>query len=183
MAKTKIKTGFAALILVACMFAGWQTTLIVSVLLLIFCELDEKAKNVMVCVIAFTAGLALFSLFWDLIVDGVGVVTKSLTGVFDVINSYLDSTDKIDINDLQRYIINPVNKITDIADEIVSFLITLAKFGFIVAIITGKVAKKNFISEKIDKYVNNFTNYFNNNNAEENNSAEVQQVNNAQQAQ
>lgn len=177
MTKTKIKTGFAALILVACMFAGWQTTLLVSVLLLIFCELDENAKNIMVGILAFTAGLALFTLCWSLIVDGIDVVTKSLTGVFDVINGFLDSSDKIDITDLQRYIINPINQITDIADNIVSFLITFAKFGFIIAILTGKAAKKNFISEKINKYVDNFTNYFNKNNATENATNVTQQVN------
>ena len=159
MTKAKIKPGLAALIVVASMFAGWQTLLIVCALLLLFCELDEKVKNIMVSVITFTAGVALFTLAWNLIVDGVGVLTSSLNGVFDVINSYLDAGSKIDISELQRYLLNPITKVVGILDGIVDFLVAFAKFGFILAIIVGKPIKRNFVYDKINGFVNNFINY------------------------
>ncbi len=174
MTKTKIKPGLAALIVVASMFAGWQTLLIVCALLLLFCELDEKVKNIMVSVITFTAGVALFTLAWNLIVDGVGVLTSSLTGVFDVINSYLDAGSRIDISDLQRYLLNPVNKVVDILDGIVGFLITFAKFGFVLAIIVGKPIKRNPVYDKISGFVNNFINYVNVTDNSSNNGTQAQ---------
>lgn len=162
MTRVKVNLGLAAVMVVASMFAGWQTLLIVSVLLLLFCDLDEKVKTIMVRVITFTAGLALFTMFWNLIVDGLGVATKSLNGVFDFINSFLSVENKIDTSNIQTHLVNPINIAVGIADNIVSFLITLVKFGFIVMVLTGKQAKKNFISEKIDGYVKKFVNYVNN---------------------
>lgn len=161
MTKAKVNPGLAAVMVVASMFAGWQTLLIVSVLLLLFCELDEKVKTIMVRVITFMAGLALFTMCWNLIVEGIGVGTKSLGGAFDVINDYLEVGSKIDTTKLNSYLINPVNRITNIADGIVSFLITLAKFAFIIALLTGKKAKDNAISTKINGYVTKFVNYVN----------------------
>lgn len=162
MSKVKVNPGLAAVMVVASMFAGWQTLLIVSVLLLLFCELEEKVKTIMVRVITFTAGLALFTMCWNLIVEGIGVGTKSLNSVFDFINSFLAVENKIDTSSLQTHLINPINIVVGVADNIVSFLITLVKFGFIVMILTGKEAKKNFISEKINGYVTKFVKYVNN---------------------
>lgn len=162
MTRVKVNPGLAAVMVVASMFAGWQTLLIVSVLLLLFCELEEKVKTIMVRVITFTAGLALFTMCWNLIVDGVGVGTKSLSSVFDFINSFLSIENKIDTSSLQSHLINPINIVIGVADNIVSFLITLVKFGFIVMVLTGKQAKKNFVSDKINGYVTKFVNYVNN---------------------
>ena len=161
MTKTRINSGLAAVMVVASMFAGWQTLLIVSVLLLLFCELDEKVKTIMVRVITFTAGLALFSMCWGLIVDGVNVGIKSLGGVIDVINDYLEVGSKIDATKLYSYLLTPAGRVINIADGIVTFLITLAKFAFIIALLTGKKAKDNAISTKINGYVTKFVNYVN----------------------
>ena len=59
MNKLKINNSLAAIILVAALFAGWQTMLLVVLLMLIFCELDDKIKNLATTVIAFLVGLTL----------------------------------------------------------------------------------------------------------------------------
>lgn len=172
MNRISIKPGLAALIVVASMFAGWQTLLIVCALMLLFCELDEKVKNIMVSVIAFTAGLALFSLVWGLIVDGAGLVTKTLNDLVSVVNSYLSVDSKIDITKLQSYLLNPINTLVSIANNIVTYLITFVKFGFIISILTGKKQNDNFFVIKVNEFVNKFTNYVNvNNNENTNNQA------------
>ena len=74
MNKLKINNSLAAIILVASLFAGWQTMLLVVLLMLIFCELDDKIKNLATTVIAFLVGLTLISILWALIYDGVNLL-------------------------------------------------------------------------------------------------------------
>ena len=162
MEKAEIKPGIAALIIVATMFAGWEATLIVTALLLLFCDLEDRVKNILIKVLTFTAGLALFTLCWSLIVQGITVVVDTIVDIVGVINGYLDVESKIDITDLQRYFLTPVKSLTTIADNIVGFLFLFAKFAFVVAIITGKQMKNNFFFDKINGYVNKFINYVNN---------------------
>lgn len=162
MTKAKINPGIIALIFVVTIFAGWEATLIVSALFLLFGEMDEKAKNILVKVITFTAGLALFTLFWSLIVKGINVVVDSITNFIGVINGYLDYENRIDITDFNRYFLTPVKSVTAIADDIVSFFLLFAKFAFVIAIISGKQMKNNFFFDKINGYVNKFIGYVNN---------------------
>ena len=61
MNKLKINNGLAAIILLASLFAGWQTLLLAVILMLIFCEVNDKVRNLMVNVIAFLVGLTLIS--------------------------------------------------------------------------------------------------------------------------
>lgn len=170
MSRVKIKSGLASLIIVASMFAGWQTLLIVCALMLLFCEIEDSVKNVMVKVITFTAGVALFSLAWGLIVDGIELITKSLTDLIGVINGYLEYDSKINISKFENYLLNPVNSLASIADNIVNYLITFVRFGFIFGILTGKLQKPNFISNKINEFIDKFTNYTNNADSDNNNS-------------
>lgn len=162
MEKAKIKPGIAALIVVATIFAGWEATLIVSALLLLFCEMDDKVKNILVKVLTFTAGLALFTLLWTLIVKGVDVFVDSINNFVNIINGYLEAENRIDMTDFNRYFLTPVKSLTTIADSIVSFFLLFAKFAFVVAVISGKQMKNNFFFDKINGYVNKFVGYFNN---------------------
>jgi hypothetical protein len=176
MSKTKVNPGLAAVMIVASMFAGWQTLLIVSVLLLLFCELDEKVKNIMVRVITFSAGLALFIMCWGLIVEGIKLIPSTLNSCVDFINSFLSVGDKIDATTLQTKLCGPINTAVNAVDNIVSFLITLAKFAFIVALIGGKKAKDNAISTKINGYVTKFVNYVNSTDSNNTNNGQMGQM-------
>ena len=144
MEKVKIKTGLASLIVVATMFAGWQAMLIALVLLLLFCELDEKVKTIMVKVVAFAAGLALVGLFWDIITSGVSALLNTLTDFISLINSYLDPVNKINTSDFQQYVINPINIIVKMADRIVTLLFLIFKVLFVLAILSGKDTNGKF---------------------------------------
>ena len=159
MEETKPNTGILAIVLVASLFAGWQTLLIVAILLLIFGKIDENTKKIMITVITFLAGVALFNLFWDLIGSGVNLGVNTITDLIGVLNSYLDNP--IEILKLQRYLLTPITEIVGIVDRFVEYAILFMKFAFIIAILTNKKMSDNFIFKKINTYVDKFVNYVN----------------------
>ncbi len=151
MNKLKVSTGLASLVLVASIFAGLGTMLTVIALLLLFCEVDN-VKGVIVRVLSFYLGLVLFTTLWGLLVDGYGLVCSTLDGfINNVINSYLDKP--VSITKLHRYLLDPVKSIITICDNIVDFFVVFIKFGFVVSFLEGKVAKENFISKFVNKFV------------------------------
>lgn len=163
MSKVKLNSGLVAAIALATLFAGWEAMLIVMILTLVFVELDEKVKGIIVKVITFAIGLALFAMLWGLIVNGVDVLFNSITGLLDVLNGYLD--DPISYAKLNQYLIYPVKGIVSIADKIVNYLITFTKFGFIIAVLTNKGLKENFVVAKINEKVTAVVNFINNTDA------------------
>jgi hypothetical protein len=150
MNKVKVSTGLASLVLVASIFAGLGTMLTVIALLLLFCEVDN-IKGVIVRVLSFYLGLLLFQTLWGILVDGYGVVCSTIDGFVNVINSYLDKP--VTITKLHRYLLDPIKSILSICDNIVDFFVVIIKFGFVVSFLEGKVAKENFITKFVNKFV------------------------------
>ena len=185
MNKLKINNGLAAIILLASLFAGWQTLLLVVILMLIFCELNDKIKNLMISVVAFFAGLTLVSLAWSLISDGIDLAFKGIESIVSVINSYLSISNRIDIINLQAKFITPVKTILTFLDSGISYLILFTKFAFIVSVLAGTTMKENPFNKKVSEFIQkilNFTNNFEpqvapqvNNNVAVNNATQVNQ--------
>ena len=50
MSKLKIKSGLIGILLLAGLFAGWEALLIITVLILLFCEINENIKKVIISV-------------------------------------------------------------------------------------------------------------------------------------
>jgi hypothetical protein len=162
MNKLKINNSLAAIILVATLFTGWQTTLLVILLMLIFCELDDKIKNLTTTVIAFSVGLTLVSILWSLIYDGTNLLLNSLATIIDIINRYLSVGNKIDITSLTLKFIEPVKSIFEIGNSGVDLLIMLTKFGFVISIFTGAAMKNNAFTRKVNEYINKALGFINN---------------------
>lgn len=157
MNRIKINTGLASIILLASLFAGWQTLLLVTVLMFMFCEIDDKVRDVAVKVITFYVGYTIVTTGWSLIMSGVSVVTSGLDSLVDTLNLYLQGLDKIDI----RTLTSTINNLKEIANSVVTLLFSIVKLGFIVAILSGKSPKSNGLISKIDEYVNKALNYVN----------------------
>ena len=162
MGKVKVNSGLASVIVLASLFAGWQTLLIVVALLLLFCDMDEKVKGIIVKVVSFYAALALVSLGWGLITDLVDLIIESLDKLIAVVNGYLDYANRIDITKLSVYVLNPVSSLVDIADGIISYLLVFAKFAFIIAVLGNKQVKENPIIKKINEFVEKVVAFINN---------------------
>ncbi len=152
MNKSKVNTGIAALLVFASIFAGWDVLLIVSVLLLIFSEFNDKTKDVTVKVISFLAGISIITLGWSLIVNGVDLLFNVIEKFVDIINSYL--SDPITMINLTRYVITPISKLVEIGDKIFDYIIIIIKFKFILDILNNKPIKNNIITKFVNKVIN-----------------------------
>lgn len=157
MNKIKLNTGLASIMLVASIFAGWQCLLLVTILLFAFCDVEEAVKNVAVSVITFYVGYTIVSVGWDVIVACINIVLNTITKFATTFNTYVDPIDYISVVKLTA----PFEFILDVANSVVSVLLTIVKLGFVVAILTGKPAKKNVLSTKIQEYVTKAVNYVN----------------------
>ena len=74
MNKYKINYGLAAALLIAAFLVGWQTLLIVAALLFIFCEMQERVKNLAVDLVTFGIGLEIVKMFWEVIYKAVNMI-------------------------------------------------------------------------------------------------------------
>ena len=94
--KVKINPGLASLIILAAYLAGGATLLTITVLIFLFCEIDERVEITATRVITFFIGITIVSLGWDLIVSGIGLFTDLIAKLFTSVNGFLDITDMIE---------------------------------------------------------------------------------------
>ncbi|MBQ6282800.1 MAG: hypothetical protein IJK66_04645 [Bacilli bacterium] len=161
MEESKMNSGVFAIMLVALIFAGWEATLIVSALLLIFGKLDDRRRNLLISVLTFVVGVALFRLCWSLVTDGISLVLNSLDNFLEFIGSFLD--EPISTYNLNKYFITPVTKLVNIASDIVAYAITVFKYLFAISLLTGKALGNNFLFNFIYKYIEKALNFVNQN--------------------
>lgn len=161
MGKVKINNNLAALMLVASIFAGWGTLMIVTILMIVFCDLNDKIKPLIIKVVSFMAGITLILLGWDLVSNGIDLIFKLFNNIISIINSYLSYSNKIDLVEIQGKFVVPVTTVVASIGSIIKYLVTFSKFGFIIAIISGKAMKENAWTKKVNQYVSKFTNFAN----------------------
>ena len=149
MSRVKINPGLASLIILASYLAGGATLLTITVLIFLFCEIDERVEITATRVVTFFIGITIVSLSWDLIVTGIGLVTGLISKLFISINGFLDYTDVIEY---EKWL-NPITNIVGLADATINFLLLFAKVTFVIAVLTNKPGSSNFITKKIDEYV------------------------------
>ena len=168
MSKLKIKPGLIGILLLASLFAGWETLLIVTVLILLFCEMNDTIKKIMVSVISFFIGYTLVSLLWQIISDGIGVVIYAFNQFIEFLNYYL--TTSIDVSKLTNYVLNPIQNVISTLNEVITYLLIIAKFCFIIC----TLAKKTINIPIISKYVNKVLNYINSSDSNDTSNEETQ---------
>ncbi len=155
MSKYKVNHTIAAILLIASFFASWQTMVLLGALLFIFCEMEDRLKNLTVSLISFSIGLKLVEIFWGIIYSASNLIPEILEKLVGIINYYLDPYDAISLTKFQLYVINPIADLFDIGNSIFDYLVIIASFVFITSLLIG-VNKKGFVIDKlITKYVNN----------------------------
>ena len=159
MGKVKINNNLAALMLVASIFAGWGTLMIVTILMIIFCDLNDKIKPLIIKVVSFMAGITLILLGWDLVSNGIDLIFKLFNNIISIINSYLSYSNKIDLVEFQGKFVVPVTTVVASIGSIIKYLVTFSKFGFIIALITGKAMKETACPKKVTQHVSKLTNF------------------------
>ncbi len=159
MNKIKINSGLASVLIVASFFVGWQALLLVVLFILLFCELNDTIKGVMIKILSFFIGLSLFQMAWNLIVNAYPVVVDTINNFVEVINCYVD--DPISLGNLQAYLLEPIQIILNTADSIVGYVIVLVKFMFVISLLGNKVMKENFITKFVNKFIDKVINFVN----------------------
>lgn len=159
MTKLKINSGLASIIVLASLFAGWQTLLLVVLFILLFCEIDDTIKGIIVKVVSFFVALTLFSTIWSIITDMFPIVVSSFNKFMGIIEGYMDKP--IDLSKVNAYLFNPIESIISIADSIVQYVLVIVKFMFIISVLANKVMKDNFITKFINKYVDKVVSFVN----------------------
>ena len=159
MNKIKISSGLASVMLVACLFAGWQTLLLVTLLMFVFADVEDKVKGTAIKVIAFYVALILVSTGWDLIVSGYGVVYSSITDLVMLINNWFNAS--LDLSGLYQYALTPINSLLDIADTLVGYAFSLIKFFFILAVLGNKPMKQLPLVKTVNDFVAKVVTYIN----------------------
>ena len=161
MSKVKVNTGLAGIILLTCLFSGWETLLLVVILMLLFCKVDDKLKNLIIKIIAFYTAFTIVTTAWSLIVEGIQVVISSFDNIVETINSFLSINNRIDFSKLDSYVLSPISRVVGIADNILEYLFLLIKFTFIISTIQNKNLKDNAITRKINEFITKVVNYIN----------------------
>ncbi len=157
MDKVKINSGLASIMIVASIFAGWQTLLLVVLLMFLFCDVEDKVKDVAIRVITFYVGYYIVSLGWDVIVNCANLVLRAINSFVTTFNSYVDSVDYL----IATKITAPISLVIDIASGVVSIMFILVRIGFVISVLTNKPASQNTLVKKINEYVAKALNYVN----------------------
>ena len=151
MSKVKLNPGLGALILLASIFSGWSTLLIVSVLMLLFCEMDDKTKYIMTRVISFFVVITLISMGWNIITEVFTLLFSTIEKFITIVNCYSDIPTTL--FKFTRYFVTPIQTLLSMIGGIVSFGITVSKFAFIVYVLIDKKVKENFIAKKVNMLI------------------------------
>lgn len=157
MNKVKINSGLASIMIVASIFAGWQTLLLVVLLMFLFCDVEDKVKDVAIRVITFYVGYYIVSLGWDVIVSCANLALRAINSFVTTFNSYVDPVDYL----IATKITAPISLVIDIASGVVSIMFTLVRIGFVISVLTNKPASQNTLVKKINEYVAKALNYVN----------------------
>lgn len=160
MSRVKLNSGLGAIILLACLFSGWSTLLIVSVLMLLFCEMDDKVKNIMTRVISFFVVITLISMGWAVIVEVFDLLFSTIEKFFTIINCYSDSP--ATLFKFTKYFVTPIETLLSLIGGVVSFGITVSKFAFIIYVLIDKNCKENFITKKVNMFISKVVGFINN---------------------
>lgn len=161
MKKLKVNANILSMILLISLFAlEWKWIIIVSVFIWCFCESSQQIKNLVIRCLAVYAGCFLFSWLWDIIVNGYGFGVSGLNGLFSILAGFGADMSEVIIN-VNKYLLDPADIIIKVLGKGVDFVILLAKFKFIVSVITNRPLTGIF--GKIQQYIGYFINFGNSN--------------------
>lgn len=151
MNKVKLNPGITILILLASFLSGWSTLLIVSIIILAFCETNEKINSVLTKIISFLIIITLVTLGWNVITNAFELFASVIEKFVTIINCYLDIDKTISLVKFNKYFITPINTLLSIITNIITFIISVSKVAFVLFILSGKELKENSITKKVNK--------------------------------
>ncbi len=160
MKKIKVNANILSVVMLLSLFIDWKWMLLVTLFIWCFCESGQAIKNLVIRCLAVYAGCYLFAWFWDIIYSGYNLAVSGVNGIFEILAGM--EVDVVEaVNGINKWVLNPVAVVAKVLDSGVTFLILLAKFKFIVSVITNRPLTGIF--GKIQEYINYFVNFANSN--------------------
>ena len=157
MNKIKVNPGIASIALVASIFVGWETLLLVTVLLFALCEIDDKTKGIATNVLAFYLSFTIIVWGWDLIETVLYYIPTLISKLIGLVNNFLSPLDYI----YAEKITLPINTVIGAIGSIISLLFTIIKLSFVINVISGKNPRKFFFSGLFNKFIDKAINFIN----------------------
>ncbi len=139
MKKIKVNENILALLMFGSIFAGWPYLVATTAFIWAFCEAGKSLQNLTIKVVSVFGALAIITLGWELIVQGVDMTMGGLNRFFNMLVSWGVSADLV--TNATRYAFTPINLLVEIFGSILTFLVLLAKLKFIVSILANKGAR------------------------------------------
>ena len=159
MKKFKVNANLLALLVIISLFAGWEYMIVVTAFIWCFCESSKNVRNLTIQALAIYGGCYLFTTLWSLIQSGYGLGVDALEGFFGIIGSY--SSNVTMPAELNTYLLTPISIVMSFLSGVVSFIVVLVKFKFVLSVVSNKPMTGVF--SKIQEYINYFVNFANSN--------------------
>ncbi len=157
MKKLKVNENILALAMFASLFAGWQVMVVVLLFVWAFCEAGNSLQKLTVKTISVFGAIAVVSLCWSLIVQGVDATMGGLNKFFQMLVSWgVDGSLVLNAN---KYAFTPIELLISIFESILNLILLIVKVRFIFSILTNKnyngIWPVRKIAEKIEEFANN----------------------------
>ena len=157
MKKLKVNENILALLMFITMFAGWQYMIIVVGFIWAFCEAGNSLQKLTVKVVSVFGAIAIVSLMWSLIVQGVDATMGGLNKFFQMLVSW--GVDANLVTNANRYAFTPIELLLSIFESVLNLLLLIVKVRFIFSVITNKNYNGFWpvrgIAEKIEHFATN----------------------------
>lgn len=156
----KVNENLLGLLLVGAMFAGWEYLIVVTAFSLVFCDISEKFKDLVVKVLAVFIAISLILLLWDLVLEGKEVIFGGLRSFFELLVSWGVDSDLL--YNFDKYFMNIINFIFNIAGDVLVFIVLAIKVRFIFSVLNNKEMSsvfgpvQSFINKSLAFAKNNF---------------------------
>lgn len=162
MNKVKINNGLGSIILIAAFLTGWANLLVVALLMMLFGEIEDSFKGVVVRIVTFVIGYEIVLTGWGLLYNAYdGVFINVIDSIQKIILSY-DNTASLEFfGKFHMYVLDPIGTVLSCLNSVVQFLAGLAELAFVISIISNKAMKENFVVRFINNYVTKVINYVN----------------------
>ena len=157
MKKLKVNENILALLMFITMFAGWQYMIIVVGFIWAFCEAGNSLQKLTVKVVSVFGAIAIVSLVWSLILQGVDATMGGLNRFFQMLVSW--GVDATLVTNANRYAFQPIDLLLGILESVLNLLLLIVKVRFIFSVL----ANRNYngfwpvkgLAEKIENFATN----------------------------
>lgn len=137
MKKLKVNENILALLLFLTMFVtSWEIMIIVIGFIWAFCETGKSLQKLTIKVASLLAAIAVVTLVWSLILQGVDATLGGLNKFFQMLVSWGVSPSLV--TNANQYAFTPIDLLLSIFDSILALLLLIVKVKFVFSVLSNR---------------------------------------------